>query len=70
MRMRDMPLLGAFAACICASNASIASVARSVSLSFDLKPAESVLFQQIACTDRYGVLLEKAEASDDTTMLR
>jgi hypothetical protein len=63
--MRDMSLLGALAACVCASDASVATVFKIAIMPFDLKPAESVLFQQIACTDRYGVLLEKAEALDE-----
>jgi hypothetical protein len=65
MKMRDMSLLGAFAACVCVSDTSVATVRQRAILSFALKPAESLLFQQIACTDRYGVLLEKAEASDE-----
>ena len=60
-----MSLLGAFVACVGASDASNATVFKIAFLSFDLKPAESVLFQQIACTDRYGVLLEKAGALDE-----
>ena len=60
-----MLLLGAFATCLCTSEASIASVSATAYLVFDLKPAESVLFQQIACTDRYGVRLDKAEALDE-----
>src|SRR5688572_17120297 len=66
MRMRDMSLLGAFAACIYTGDASSTTFTGPVSVLFELKPAESVLFQQIACTDRYAVLLEKAEASDET----
>lgn len=66
MRMRDMSLLGAFASCICASGVGNTSVSPKATLLFDLKPAESVLFQQIACSDRYAVLLDKAEASDQT----
>ncbi|HET9473146.1 MAG TPA: hypothetical protein VFO82_04585 [Steroidobacteraceae bacterium] len=66
MRLRNMSLLGALAACIYASDACSTTFTGPVSVLFELKPAESVLFQQIACTDRYAVLLEKAEASDST----
>ncbi|HEU5134934.1 MAG TPA: hypothetical protein VFU13_07305 [Steroidobacteraceae bacterium] len=58
-------MLGAFAACLCASDANSVSFTGPIASLFELKPAESVLFQQIACTDRYAVLLEKAEASDE-----
>ena len=66
MRIRNIWLLGAIASFIGASDASSASVPSRAILLFDLKPAESVLFQQIACSDRYAVRLEKAEASDET----
>jgi hypothetical protein len=66
MRVREMSLLGAFAACLYSGDANTTSFHGPASILFELKPAESVLFQQIACTDRYGVRLEKAEASDDT----
>jgi hypothetical protein len=57
-----MCLLGAFVAGICTGGASIATVPQRAGLAFELKLSESALFQQLACIDRYGVLLDKAEA--------
>jgi hypothetical protein len=64
-RLRAMSWIGACAACMIASDAGSTTFHGPVPSLFDLKPAESILFQQLACTDRYGVRLEKAEGSDE-----
>lgn len=65
MRGLNISLPGALAACLCAIDAGATTFRAPIALMFDLQPAESILFQQIACTDRYGVLLDQAEASDE-----
>jgi hypothetical protein len=65
MKMRGLSFLFALTACSCISDVSTANVHKIAYLVFELKPEESVLFQQLACTDRYAVGLEKAEALDE-----
>jgi len=52
---------------VCASQAQATVFHAPAYVVFDLKPAEAILFENLACMDRYGVKIDTAEGSVSET---